>query len=200
MNIFQHATTAFIWIVLRFLYRIDVLHLDRIPKHGAILAPNHVSFIDAVLISAHVRRPVAFAMYWKIYNKLSWIVRPLGAFPIASKSENPQVYELAFYHMANELRSGNLVCIFPEGMLTTDGELNEFRNGILKLLKLHPVETVPIALKGLWGTYFSKKKRGIFKLPDRWMSKIVMEVGYPLPPNDIVELEPQIRKMLSKGN
>ncbi len=197
MNIFQRGAVAFIWIVLRFLYRIDIKHIDRIPEKSAILAPNHVSFIDAALIAAHVRRPVHFAMHWRIYKWFKWIVRPMGAFPIASKEENAQIYQEAFQHMRWALIKGDLVCIFPEGMLTLDGELNPFRNGVLKLLDLYPTLTVPIALKGLWGTYFSRAKPGWFKLPVRWMSKITMEVGEPLTKVQVEKrLEPAVRKMI----
>ena len=183
MNPIQHFIKAFLWCLLRVLYRVHVRHADRIPRTGAaILTPNHIAAIDAGLIAAHVSRPVRYAMYWKIYNRLSWIVKPLGAFPIASIEESPEIYKRAFEIIAETLDNGGLLCIFPEGALTLDGEIAEFRNGILKITERNPVPVIPIGLTGLWGTYFSRKKPGVFKLPDRWMARISMIVGEPIQP------------------
>jgi len=183
VNPIQHCIKAFLWVLLRFLYRVRVRHAERIPSTGAaILAPNHIAAIDAGLIAAHVFRPVRYATYWKIYDRLSWIMKPLGAFPIASKEENPEVYKRAFEIIAETLDEGGLLCIFPEGALTLDGEIGEFKSGILKILDRNPVPVIPIGLTGLWGTYFSRKKPGMFKLPDRWMAKIQMIVGEPMNP------------------
>ena len=182
MNIFQATVKAWVWAFLRFLYRVRVRGTKNLPREGAaILVPNHVTFLDAMLIAAHVERPVRYAMYWKIFNKLKWIVAPMGAFPIASKEENQIVYDSAFQTMRDTLASGGLLCIFPEGKLTTDGRMNEFRPGILKLLESQPVPVIPVGLGGLWGSYFSRKKKGLFKLPEHWMAKITMVVGTPMP-------------------
>lgn len=177
----QHFIKAFLWVLLRLLYRVRIRHADRIPTTGAaILVPNHVASIDAGLIAAHVFRPVRYAMYWKIYNRLSWLVQPLGAFPIASREENESIYERAFEIIAETLDRGELLCIFPEGALTLDGEVGEFRSGILKIRERNRVPVIPIGLVGLWGSYFSRKKPGIFHLPDHWMAKIHMVVGEPI--------------------
>lgn len=185
---------AFVWIVLRFIYRIDVQGLNRIPDGPAVLTPNHVSYIDAALVSAHIPRRITFVMYWKIYNRFRWIVAPLGAIPIASKTENEIVYRDAFRLMGEALERGELVCLFPEGMLTRDGEMNQFQRGLKKLLAAHPVPVVPIGLTGLYGTYFSRKYDGVFHLPDRWMSKIKMRVGKPVAP--MIEMSDLREKVL----
>lgn len=187
MNLFQRGIKASVWVGLRFLYRVRVRQGQNIPKTGpAILIPNHVSFIDAVLIAAHVNRPVRYAMHWKIYEKCKWIVAPMGAFPIAGK-DNPEVYAKAFEIMDATLADGGLLCIFPEGMITTTGEMNPFRNGILKLLRRNPVPVIPVGIRGLWGSYFSKKKKGVFKLPDHWGAKIEMVVGDVMEPSASLE-------------
>ena len=173
---------AFIWVLLRFLYQVRVRHAERIPEGAAVLAPNHVSMIDAGLIAAHVRRRVHYAMDWKIYRALRWLVAPLGAFPIASRSDSPEVYEECFARIAAILDKGELLCIFPEGQLTTDGEVGPFRKGLLKILERNPVPVVPVGLRGLWGSYFSRKKPGLLKWPGHYMEKIEMMVGEPLPP------------------
>lgn len=197
----RHAVRALFWTILRFIYRIDIHRSKYIPKTGAaVLAPNHVSYIDAILISSHIRRPVRFAMHWKIYKGLKWLVAPMGAFPIASKEENEAIYNRAFEIMAETLEAGKLVCIFPEGMLTRNGNMNPFRNGILKIIERNPVPVIPIALTGLWGSYFSRKKDGVFKLPDHFMAKIRMIVGRPMePPVEIGLLEKEVRDLIEVG-
>ncbi len=126
-------------------------------------------------------------MYWKLYRIFGFIVAPMGAFPIAGKSENAAIFDAAFDTMSRTLEEGGIVCIFPEGMLTLDGEMNRFRLGIMKVLERNPVPIIPVALCGLWGSYFSKKKPGVFKLPDHFMAEITMLVGPPLPPDTKVQ-------------
>jgi 1-acyl-sn-glycerol-3-phosphate acyltransferase len=184
---------AFLWVLLRFLYQVRVRHADRIPEGPAVLVPNHVSMIDAGLIAAHVRRPVHYAMNWKIYRALRWVVAPLGAFPIASRDDDPATYEQSFARIADILDRGELLCIFPEGKLTLDGEVGPFRKGLLKILERNPVPVVPVALRGLWGSYFSQKKPGLLKWPGHYMERIEMVVGEPLPPTTPLE---QVREQV----
>ena len=199
MNPIQHMIKATVWILLRLIYRVRVRNSRAIPSEGAaILTPNHVSFIDAVLIAAHINRPIRYAMHWTIYNKFRWIVAPMGAFPIASKDENPLVYANAFETIHDTLANGGLLCIFPEGMITKTGEMNPFRNGILKILERDRVPVIPVALRGLWGSYFSKKKSGLLKLPDHFMAEIEMIVGEPISPLATVEyMQDRVRALLT---
>jgi 1-acyl-sn-glycerol-3-phosphate acyltransferase len=193
----QHFVKATVWILLRLIYRVRVRGSYNIPASGAaILVPNHVSFIDAVLIAAHIQRPVRFAMYYKLYRRFKWIVAPMGAFPIAGKDENIRVYSEAFDIMHKTLMSGELLCLFPEGGITRDGELQPFRSGILKVLRSDPVEVIPVGLHNLWGSYFSRKKTGLFKLPDHFMAKIEMRVGTPSRISDIAEMEKRVAELL----
>lgn len=181
MTKFQRAVKLFVWVLIRFFYRLRVEGCENLPKTGpAVLIPNHVSYLDAVIIAAHVNRPVKFAMYWKLYNAMRWIVAPLGAFPIASPRESREVYDQAFATMHETLNAGGLVCIFPEGMLTEDGRMNKFRPGILTILQKNPVPVIPIGLKNLWGSYFSKKKKGWIKLPGHFRARVTMKVGQPV--------------------
>ncbi len=178
---------ALLWVMLRFLYQVRVRHAGRIPAGAAVLVPNHVSMIDAMLIAAHMKRPVHYAMHWKFYRAVKWFVAPMGAFPIASKQENPAVYAQAFDHISALLERGELLCIFPEGGLTLDGEVAPFHKGLLKILERNPVPVVPVGLRGLWGSYFSKKKRGLLKWPGHYMEEIEMVVGEPMPPTTPLE-------------
>ena len=183
----MNLVRAFAWVTLRFLYQVRVRHADRIPDGPAVLVPNHVSMIDAGLVAAHVKRRVHFAMNWKMYRALRWVVAPLGAFQIAAKDDDPAIYAASFAEIAAILDRGELLCIFPEGRLTLDGEVGEFRKGLLKILERNPVPVVPVALRGLWGSSFSMKKAGWLKWPGHYMEKIEMMVGEPLPPTTPLE-------------
>ena len=197
MNPIQATIKTMLWAALRALYRVQAFNEVNIPARGAaILVPNHVSLLDAVVIAAHIDRPVHFAMYWRIYDALKWIVAPLGAFPIAGRDENPEAYARAFARIDELLAAGELLCIFPEGKLTRDGSLDAFRPGILKILERRPVPVIPVGLRGLWGSWFSYKKRGLLKLPEHWMAKVDMVIGDPLPPTaSLGEIEAQVRSL-----
>jgi len=167
-----------IWLLSHSMYRVEHRDLDLIPDEGAaLLVCNHVSFVDALLIGGAVRRPIRFVMYYKIYNLpvLNFIFRTAGTIPIAGRNEDIQIYEQAFRKIAQYLQEGELVCIFPEGKLTTDGEINEFKGGLSRILQETPVPVIPLALQGLWGSFFSRDpNKGIFR---RLWSRITVVAG-----------------------
>ncbi len=147
------------WILSHTLYRYVKDGLENIPEEGAaVLVCNHVSFVDAVVIAAGIHRPIRFVMDHHIFTTpvLSYIFRTMNAIPIASGRTHPEVLDKAFDAVSESLRRGELVLIFPEGRLTTDGNMNEFRPGIEKILGRDPVPVVPMALQGLWGSFFSR--------------------------------------------
>ncbi len=174
------------WMLMHTLYRVSNTGLDKIPDKGAaVLACNHVSFVDALLVAGSVRRPVRFVMYYKIFKLplLSFIFRTSKAIPIASQKEDKAMYDAAFEAMHAAIEAGELLCIFPEGQITYDGEMNEFKPGILRVLEKTPAAVYPIALQGLWGSLFSRKGgRAFFKLPRRLFARIGLVVGEPLSP------------------
>jgi 1-acyl-sn-glycerol-3-phosphate acyltransferase len=98
---------------------------------------------------------------------LGWFFKLAKAIPIASQRENPAIYEAAFAEARRALDEGELLCIFPEGAITRDGELGEFKGGVMKLLESNPVPVVPLALQNLWGSYFSRKGGGAMSKPFR---------------------------------
>jgi 1-acyl-sn-glycerol-3-phosphate acyltransferase len=190
------------WILVNTLYRIRLEGFDRIPEEGpALLVCNHVSFMDALIIGGNVRRPVRFVMYYKIFNipVLSFIFRTAKAIPIAGYKENPELLTKAFDEVDKELAAGNLVCIFPEGGLTKDGEIAEFKTGMEKILERRPVPVVPLALRGLWGSIFSRRDSalGRSRLPRRFWSRIGLAAGEPVPPAQAsaAALEAQVRAL-----
>lgn len=144
------------------MYRLKRKGLEQIPEKGAaLLVCNHVSFVDAILIFGSSPRPIRFIMESAIFRNrvLGPLFRAVGAVPIAPRSKEPEVYEAAFEKVREYLDAGELVCIFPEGMLTLTGAMNEFRGGTLRILKDSPVPVVPMALRGLWGSLFSRADR-----------------------------------------
>jgi 1-acyl-sn-glycerol-3-phosphate acyltransferase len=171
-----------IWLLSHSMYRVEHKNLEAIPDEGAaVLVCNHVSFVDALLIGGAIRRPVRFVMYYKIYNLpvLNFIFRTAGTVPIAGRSEDLLIYDAAFRKIAEYLRNGEVVCIFPEGKLTADGEIDEFKAGIERIIEENPVPVVPMALQGLWGSFFSRDpKKGFFK---RFWSRITLVAGRAIP-------------------
>ncbi|MFT6423340.1 MAG: 1-acyl-sn-glycerol-3-phosphate acyltransferase [Thalassolituus sp.] len=181
----EFAMRFIIWILTHTMYRVKHINLDNIPDEGAhVLVCNHVSFVDALLIGGACRRPVRFVTFKPIYHMpvLNFIFRTAKAIPIDSRKADPEGYEKAFERIAEELRNGEVVCIFPEGKLTTDGEIDEFKNGISRILQETPVPVIPMALRGLWGSFFSHKDRpALSQMPKRFWSKIELIVGDPIP-------------------
>ena len=153
-----------------------------------IVVCNHVSYVDAVVIAGCVRRPIRFVMDHRIFRipLLSFIFRTMRTIPIASAKEDPQMKDGAFAAAADALRAGEVVGIFPEGKLTETGELNPFRPGVQQMIATTPVPVVPMALSGLWGSFFSRasdghamrRLRGIF-------SRIALVVAPPVPPERV---------------
>jgi len=151
------------WVATRLIYRFRVRGDEHIPARGAaILVCNHVSFIDAVLLMAASPRPIRFIMDHRIFAipVLGWMFKLAKAIPIASRHEDPATYEAAFVQAGQVLADGDLLCIFPEGVITRDGQLGEFKGGIMKILQAHPVPVVPVALRNLWGSFFSRVEQG----------------------------------------
>jgi 1-acyl-sn-glycerol-3-phosphate acyltransferase len=138
-----------------------------------------------LVIGGCVRRPVRFVMYHKIFKLpvLNFVFRTAGAISIAPAKEDAKMLEEAYERIADALEGGDLLCIFPEGKISEDGRLNPFRPGIERVLKRNPVPVVPMALRGLWGSFFSRRSGpAMRKWPTRFWSKIALVVGAPVSP------------------
>ncbi|MCP4333378.1 MAG: MFS transporter [Gammaproteobacteria bacterium] len=148
-----------VWLLVHTVYRVDKRDLDNIPAEGpALLVCNHVSFVDALVLAGCIRRPIRFVMYYRIFELpiLSFIFKTARTIPIAGAHENKAMMEQAFDEVSAALADGELVCIFPEGKITDSGELNDFKPGVRRILERDPVSVVPLALRGLWGSFFSR--------------------------------------------
>lgn len=174
------------WIVTHAVYRFRVQGGDHIPATGAaLLACNHVSYVDALLIAAASPRPIRFLMDHRIFATplLGWLFRLAKAIPIAPQREDPEAYERAFEAACRALDEGDLVGIFPEGAITRDGQLQPFKGGVMKILRTHPVPVVPLALHNLWGSSFSRiDGKGLMSRPLRrgLFNRVELAVGAPL--------------------
>jgi 1-acyl-sn-glycerol-3-phosphate acyltransferase len=178
------------WLLIHSVYRVRTTGLEHIPDEGpAVIVCNHVSFVDAVVIMAACRRPIRFVMDHNIFKipVLSFIFRTGGAIPIASRKDDPAMMERAFAAVAEALREGHLVGIFPEGRITDSGEIQPFRPGIRRILDATPVPVVPMALRGLWGSFFSRKGGPAMSRPFRRgaFNRIGLAVAPPLAPERV---------------
>jgi len=152
------------FVLTRCIYRFKVKGDEHIPTTGAaILVCNHVSFVDAVLLMAASPRPIRFIMDSRIFAipVLGWLFKLGKAIPIAPRKDDPVAYERAFTEARQVLAEGDLLAIFPEGGITKDGSLGEFKGGIMKVLQTHPVPVIPMALTNLWGSFFSRVEEGV---------------------------------------
>ena len=154
------------WLMVRTLYRLKLHGIEKhVPDEGAaLLVCNHVSYMDALILSASIPRPVRFVMYYRIFNipVMSWIFRTAKAIPIAGAREDPALMQRAFDQVDAALAAGELVCIFPEGALTKDGEIAPFKSGVEKILARanqagRAVPVVPLALQNMWGSMWSRR-------------------------------------------
>ena len=173
-----------VWLLIHSVYRLRKVGLERIPDEGpALIVCNHVSYVDALVISAGCRRPIRWVMHHEIFKipLLSFVFRTAKTVPIAPAHEDPAMLERAYEAIARALADGQLVGIFPEGKLTADGEMNEFRSGCLKILERTPVPVVPMALSGLWRSLFTRN-RARLRHATRLFPKIRLSVGEPVPP------------------
>lgn len=175
------------WIYVSVFYRVRITGVEEhVPDEGpALLVCNHVSYMDPLVISAAVPRPIRFVMYYKIFRVpgMNWVFRAYRAIPIAGAKEDPAVLEAAFAEVKAALEAGELVCIFPEGALTKDGEVASFKGGVERILAQTPVPVVPMALTGLWDSMWSRRdsRLGRLRVPRRLRAHVGLEAVAPVP-------------------
>jgi acyl-[acyl-carrier-protein]-phospholipid O-acyltransferase/long-chain-fatty-acid--[acyl-carrier-protein] ligase len=179
---------AFLRLVLVLLthtfYRLRVVGREHVPERGgALLVPNHVSFIDGLLVLASLDRPIRFLVDAEYVHH--FFLRPfmtsLGAIPI-SASGGPRMLLRSLRDAGKYLDQGELVCIFPEGQLTRTGMLLPFRRGFQRLSKGRSAPIIPIHLDRVWGSIFSYANgRFLTKLPERIPYPVTVCFSAPLP-------------------
>jgi len=189
-----------VWLLVHVLYRIRTEGFQHIPREGAVIvACNHVSFVDALLIGGLLPRTPRFVMYHKIYKLplMNLLFRAARVIPIAPAKEDAALLARAYEEIEAALDNGELVGIFPEGGLTPDGSIQPFKPGIEKILAKNPVPVVPMALLNLWGSMWSKQDSRLrrMRLPRRFRAEISLVAAEVIPPDQVTAefLEVQVR-------
>ena len=177
-----------VWMLTHMIYRLRVSGREHIPARGAaVLVANHLSFVDWMIVASISDRPVRFVMHYGFFALpvVRMFFRDAKIIPIAPAHEDEGVLAAAFEQIASELRDGELVCVFPEGKLSRDGTMNEFRRGIETIVERTPVPVVPLGISGLWGSWFCRWPAGQRRpwLGRLW-SRIDVKVGNPVMPEN----------------
>ncbi len=178
------------WLMVRTMYRLRVRGMAHIPDEGAaLIVCNHVSYMDALILSASIPRPVRFVMYHRIFNipVMRWIFRTAKAIPIAGAKEDPALMQRAFDEIDRALAEGELIGIFPEGRLTADGDIAPFKSGVEKILARaraagRPAPVVPMALRAMWASMWSRNDSRMdrMRVPRRFRAQVEVVAGAPV--------------------
>jgi acyl-[acyl-carrier-protein]-phospholipid O-acyltransferase/long-chain-fatty-acid--[acyl-carrier-protein] ligase len=173
-----------LWLLTHTLYRIKVEGRENFPeKGGALLVPNHVSMVDAVLLIAATDRPIRFLMFKGSYEH--WLVKPFAkimrVIPIASDLR-PRDLIHSLRTATNALNEGEVVGIFPEGQMTRIGQMLPFRRGMERIMKGVEAPIIPVHLDGVWGSIFSfERGKFLWKLPRKIPYPVTVSFGKPRP-------------------
>ena len=171
-------------VLTRTLYRLRISGTENIPERGAaLLVSNHVSFVDALLITACTSRTIHFLMHEDYYKHplIHPFARMMGFIEVPSKG--PRRFQTLFETVRNTLRNGEIVCVFPEGKATRNGLIDDFKEGYSRMLppdKQIPV--IPVSLGMLWGSIFSYYYGKIrFRIPRELPCPASVTIGEPMP-------------------
>jgi acyl-[acyl-carrier-protein]-phospholipid O-acyltransferase / long-chain-fatty-acid--[acyl-carrier-protein] ligase len=174
-----------LWMATHTVYRIRIQGRENIPERGgALFVANHMSFVDALLLSASTDRAIRFMMYKDIYENpiVNPFARILKSIPI-SPMQRPREMLRALREASDAIRAGDVVCIFAEGQITRIGQMLPFRRGFERIMKGVDAPIVPVNLDGVWGSIFSfEGGRFIWKLPRRIPYPVTVNFGKPMPP------------------
>ena len=139
--------------VFRSIYRLEVKGGDKIPREGGVLlVPNHLSYIDAIVLSAACPRPIRFLMFADCFER-KWVgkmARFFDTVPITSSRAKD-----AIRVASDALNEGAVVCIFPEGQLSRTGGVGELKRGYQMIAKRAKCPILPAYMDGLWGSVWS---------------------------------------------
>jgi 1-acyl-sn-glycerol-3-phosphate acyltransferase len=183
------------WVLTRLVYRFRVHGAHAIATQGAtVLIANHVSYVDAVLMTAASPRPIVFLMDYRIFDMpvLGWLFKWVNAIPVATHDEDEAIYHRAMQKAQEVLAAGDVLAIFPEGSITRDGQVHAFKPGVIKILEQAqqanvPVRVVPAALINVWGSFFSRiEPAGAMTKPFRrgWFNRVALNIGPSLAASD----------------
>lgn len=187
------------WLLTHTFYRIKIVGEENLPFRGpALLIANHVSYIDAFLIGATVQRFIRFIMLKSFYDipLIKGFLKLMNTIPIDPKAGHESVAN-TLNQAREQLQNNHVVCIFPEGKVTRDGKMNEFRPGFETIMEGLDCPIIPIYMHNVWGSIFSFEGAKILK---KWPKKIPYPItiyyGRPLASNaKAAEVEAVVKEM-----
>ena len=166
----------------RVIYRVTVTGVDQLPSGGFLLLPNHITWVDAIVLTLASPRPIRFIVDEGVYRNrfLHPILRAVGCIPITPRKAKDGMREAAA-----RIRAGEIVCLFPEGELSRSGSLLRLRRGYEIIARQAEAPVVPVWLDRLWGSIFSFKGGRFFtKWPKSVPYRVMVAFGKPLPAED----------------
>ena len=181
--------------IVRMIYHVSTVGVDRLPRGGFLLLPNHITWVDGIILAIACPRPIRFMIANEFYRVpwLHWVLRTIRTIPITSRRAKSAM------EMASEMiRNGEIVCVFPEGELSRTGVLGGLRRGYQLIARRAEAPVVPVFLDQLWGSIFSFQGRRFFKKwPRHFPYPAAVEFGEALPPNDadIATVREQLLKL-----
>jgi len=181
--------------LVRTFYRVTPLGLENLPQHGFLLVPNHISWVDALVLQVACPRPIRYIIDQEYYHKpiLHPILRTLGCIPISGRRSHAAV------RAADErIAEGEIVCLFPEGQLERSGVLLRLQRGFEVIARHANAQVVPVWLDQLWGSIFSFQGGRFFtKFPKRIPYPVTIAFGKPLEPKtaDVAAVREELLKL-----
>lgn len=161
-------------------HRIEVLGFDNLPGQGGVLMlGNHISWLDWAVLQIACPRPIRFVMHRSIYQRwyLKWFLDLFGVIPITSSNSKE-----ALGQINQLLRAGEVVCLFPEGAISRNGQLGEFKRGYERVVEGVDGVILPFYLRGLWGSRFSRSSEKLQEIRNTQLrSDVIVAFGRPLP-------------------
>jgi acyl-[acyl-carrier-protein]-phospholipid O-acyltransferase/long-chain-fatty-acid--[acyl-carrier-protein] ligase len=176
----QASLRFLVWLLSLTVYRVRVFGRENLPREGgALLVPNHVTWVDGLLLMLTSSRPIRMVAWAANLERRQWIKRladMFGVIPI--DPTKPKLIVAALRTAREALKAGELVCIFPEGGLTRTGQVQAFKPGMMRILEGTGAPVIPVYLAGLWGSIFSFKGEKFFwKWPERIPYPISIHFG-----------------------
>jgi acyl-[acyl-carrier-protein]-phospholipid O-acyltransferase / long-chain-fatty-acid--[acyl-carrier-protein] ligase len=186
----QATVRFFVWLLSRFVYRVRIFDVENLPEKGpGLLVANHVSWLDGVLLLLSSSRPIRMVAYADYVEGpwIGWLGRLFGIIPIRS-GDGPRALMQSLNTAREALQAGELVCIFAEGQITRNGQLQKFERGLLKILKGTDAPVIPVYLDELWGSIFSYERgKLLWKKPNHWPYPVSISFGAPI--HDVKEVD-----------
>ncbi len=199
--VFTPLVRVLVHLVTRILYRVRIEGAENIPSEGgALLVANHVSWADGALLFLNCPRHIRYVAHADYISGrlLGRMARDYRAIPIVPGRKS-MVRSLRVAREA--LKQGDVVCIFPEGVLSRTGQIQGFTRGFLSIIKRTGVPVIPVHLGGLWGSIFSFERGKFFwKLPRRVPYPVSITFGPPiLYPKDAQQVRLAVQQLEVKS-